>query len=40
VSVFGTAFVRWIAPDETRDLVELQREGLAAISELTRAETA
>jgi AcrR family transcriptional regulator len=39
VSVFGTAFARWIAPDENRDLVELQREGLAAISELTRVET-
>jgi AcrR family transcriptional regulator len=36
VSVFSTAFARWIAPDETRDLVGLQREGLAAISELTR----
>ncbi len=39
VSVFSTAFARWIAPDQTRDLVELQREGLAAISELTRVET-
>jgi AcrR family transcriptional regulator len=39
VSVFGTAFTRWIAPGETRDLVELQRESLAALSELARAET-
>jgi AcrR family transcriptional regulator len=39
VSVFGTAFVRWVAPGETRDLVELQREGLAVISDLTRVET-
>ncbi|MBF6294710.1 TetR/AcrR family transcriptional regulator [Nocardia farcinica] len=35
VSVFGTAFARWIAPGETRDLVELQRDGLAVIAELT-----
>lgn len=27
-SVFATAFPRWIAPGETRDLVELQRETL------------
>ncbi|MFI7128691.1 helix-turn-helix domain-containing protein [Nonomuraea sp. NPDC050153] len=39
VLVFKTAFVRWIAPEETRDLLELQREGLAAISDLTRAGT-
>jgi AcrR family transcriptional regulator len=39
VSVFSTAFARWIAPGETRDLIELQREGLAVISDLTRAET-
>jgi AcrR family transcriptional regulator len=39
VSVFSTAFTRWIAPGETRDLVELQREGLAAINDLTRVET-
>lgn len=39
VSVFGTAFARWIAPDQARDLVELQCEGLAAISDLTRVET-
>jgi pantothenate kinase type III len=29
----------WIGPGETRDLVELQREGLAVISDLTRVET-
>ncbi|MET7330392.1 helix-turn-helix domain-containing protein [Nonomuraea sp. NPDC005650] len=40
VLVFKTAFTRWIAPDETRDLLELQREGLAAIGDLTRAGTA
>jgi AcrR family transcriptional regulator len=39
VSVFSTAFARWIAPDQNRDLVELQREGLATISDLTRVET-
>jgi AcrR family transcriptional regulator len=39
VSVFSTAFARWIAPGETRDLVELQREGLAVISDLSRVET-
>lgn len=39
VSVFSTAFARWIAPDETRDLVELQRESLAVVSDLTRVET-
>ena len=39
VSVFSTAFTRWITPGETRDLVELQREGLAAINDLIRAET-
>jgi AcrR family transcriptional regulator len=38
VSVFSTAFAGWIAPGETRDLVELQRDGLAALSELTPAE--
>jgi AcrR family transcriptional regulator len=38
VSVFGTAFARWVTPGETRDLVELQREGLAVISDLTRVE--
>lgn len=37
VSVFSTAFARWVAPGETRDLVELQRQGLAAIRDLTRA---
>jgi hypothetical protein len=39
VSVFSTAFARWIAPGETRELVELQREGLAVISDLSRVET-
>jgi AcrR family transcriptional regulator len=39
VSVFGTAFARWVAPGETRDLVELQREGLAVISDLARVQT-
>ncbi|TDE59750.1 TetR family transcriptional regulator [Nonomuraea mesophila] len=39
VLVFRTAFDRWIAPGETRDLVALQREGFAAISDLTRAKT-
>lgn len=34
VSVFSTAFTRWIAPDEPNDLVDLQREGLAAVGEL------
>lgn len=38
VSVFGAAFARWVAPGETRDLVELQRDGLAAVSELTPVE--
>ncbi|MDP4509556.1 TetR/AcrR family transcriptional regulator [Nonomuraea turcica] len=39
VLVFKTAFVRWVdAPSETRGLVELQHEGLAAISDLTHAE--
>lgn len=38
VSVFATAFSRWIAPGETRDLVELQRDGLAVISDLARAD--
>ena len=37
VSVFATAFARWIAPGETRDLVELQRDGLAVLGELARA---
>jgi len=36
VSVFSAAFARWVAPGETRDLVDLQREGLAAIQDLTR----
>lgn len=36
VSVFSTAFARWITPDESRDLVDLQRESLAAIGHLTR----
>jgi hypothetical protein len=27
------------SPSETRDLVELQRDGLAVISDLTRVET-
>lgn len=39
VSVFSTAFVRWIAPGQTRDLVDLQREGLAVVSDLTRVRT-
>jgi AcrR family transcriptional regulator len=39
VSVFATAFARWIAPGETRDLVELQRDGLAVISDLARADS-
>jgi AcrR family transcriptional regulator len=39
VSVFSTAFVRWIAPGETRDLVELQRDGLAVISDLARVQS-
>jgi AcrR family transcriptional regulator len=38
-SVFSTAFVRWVAPDQTADLVELQREGLAVIGDLARVET-
>ena len=38
VSVFATAFARWVAPGETRDLVELQRDGLAVISDLARAD--
>jgi AcrR family transcriptional regulator len=38
VSVFNTAFARWIAPGETRDLVALQRDGLAVIGELARTE--
>ncbi|WP_157553245.1 TetR family transcriptional regulator [Jiangella gansuensis] len=36
VSVFRTAFARWIAPGEARDLTELQREGLAMIGDLVR----
>jgi hypothetical protein len=40
VSVFSTAFARWIVPGESRDLFELQREGLAVISDLARVETA
>jgi AcrR family transcriptional regulator len=39
VSVLSTAFAEWIAPGETRDLVELQREGLAVIGDLARVET-
>jgi AcrR family transcriptional regulator len=39
VSVFSTAFARWIASGETRDLVELQHEGLAVISGLARVES-
>jgi AcrR family transcriptional regulator len=39
VSVFSTAFARWVAPGETRDLVVLQREGLAVISDLARVES-
>lgn len=35
VSVFSTAFAQWIAPDETRGLVELQHEGLAAINQIS-----
>lgn len=34
VSVFVNAFNQWIDPDETRDLVELQRVGLAALRDL------
>lgn len=34
VSVFSAAYYRWIDPDETRDLVQLQREGLAAVGDL------
>jgi len=34
VSVFSDAFGRWIAPGETRDLAELQRESLAALGDL------
>lgn len=37
VSVFTTAFDRWIAPGETRDLSDLQREALAAFRELAGA---
>ncbi|TDD14373.1 helix-turn-helix domain-containing protein [Nonomuraea diastatica] len=39
VLVFRTAFTRWIAPGETRDLVELQREGFAAVNDLARTGT-
>lgn len=34
VSVFSDAFSRWIAADDARDLVELQHESLAALTEL------
>ncbi|MDM4763842.1 helix-turn-helix domain-containing protein [Galbitalea sp. SE-J8] len=34
IAVFRFAFARWIAPDETRTLVELEREGLAALRAL------
>lgn len=40
VSVFGDAFNRWIAPGETRDLVELQRESLAALGDLVTPRSA
>lgn len=39
VSVFSDAFGRWIARDENRDLVELQRESLAALGDLARSVT-
>lgn len=39
VSVFSDAFNRWIAPGETRDLVALQRESLAALGELAAGVT-
>ena len=34
VSVFSDAFSRWIAPGEVLDLVQLQRESLAALTDL------
>jgi AcrR family transcriptional regulator len=34
VSVFVTAFERWISPDESRDLVELQKDVLGTIRTL------
>lgn len=34
VSVFNDAFIRWVAPGETRDLAQLQRESLGAIADL------
>jgi AcrR family transcriptional regulator len=40
VSVFNDAFIRWIAPGETRDLVELQRESLAALGDLVMPRSA
>lgn len=40
VSVFSVAFAQWIADGQTRGMVELQRECLAAVSDLTRAESA
>ena len=39
VSVFSDAFGRWIAPGETRDLVELQRESLTALGDLAGSAT-
>jgi len=36
VSVFSDAFSRWIAAEESRDLVELQRDSLAAVADLVR----
>jgi hypothetical protein len=38
-SVFSAAFVRWVAPGQTGDLVELQREALALIGDLAHVET-
>lgn len=36
-SVFAIAVTQWIDPDETRDLVELQRESLAVLRDLAVA---
>ncbi|WP_242636255.1 TetR/AcrR family transcriptional regulator [Myceligenerans salitolerans] len=40
VSVFSTAFERWIAPGTTRDLVDLQHEALAELADLAGTVTA
>ncbi|MBL0886825.1 TetR/AcrR family transcriptional regulator [Myceligenerans indicum] len=40
VSVFSTAFARWIAPGETRDLLDLQHEALAELANLAGTITA